>query len=69
MTVSKAIGLTLTIAGLVLAVWFVRMLTAAGPAPLEIFIVAAIAAAMISVGLRYTLKSRKKKKSQEGSGP
>jgi membrane protein implicated in regulation of membrane protease activity len=66
--VTKAIGLMLTIAGLILAVWFVQMLAAPGPAPLETFIVAAIAVAMISVGMRYILKSPQKKKPQEGSG-
>jgi hypothetical protein len=58
----------LTIAGLVLALWFVQMLTAPGAAPLTTFVVAAIAAAMISVGVRYILKSPRKK-SKEGSGP
>jgi membrane protein implicated in regulation of membrane protease activity len=58
--VSKAIGLMLTIAGLVLAVWFARMLLEPGPAPLTSFVVAAIAVAMISVGLRYLLKARNK---------
>jgi hypothetical protein len=66
--VTKAAGLMLTIAGLILALWFVQMLMAPGPAPLETFVVAAIAAAMISVGVRYILKSSKKKKAKEGSG-
>jgi hypothetical protein len=56
--VSKAIGLMLTIAGLVLAVWFVQMLLLPGPAPLTSFVVAAIAVAMLSVGLRYLLRSK-----------
>jgi membrane protein implicated in regulation of membrane protease activity len=67
---SKPIGLMLTIAGLVLAVWFVQMLLVPGPAPLQVFIVAAISFAMLSVGIRYTLKNSKKKqaKKKEGSG-
>ena len=64
---TKALGLMLTITGLMLATWFVQMLLYPGPAPLQIFIVAAMAVAMISVGARYILKSSKKKKA-EGSG-
>jgi hypothetical protein len=41
------------------------MTTATGPAPFPSFVVAAIAVAMISVGVRYILK--KKKKPEEGS--
>jgi len=52
----------LTIAGLILASWFLQMTLAPGPAGLETFVVAAIAAAMISVGIRYILKSPPKKK-------
>jgi heme/copper-type cytochrome/quinol oxidase subunit 4 len=58
--VSRAIGFILTITGLVLAVWFVRIVTAPELAPLQAFIVAAMAVAMISVGLRYVLKKKKK---------
>jgi zinc transporter ZupT len=66
--IAKGIGLMLTIAGAILAVWFVQMLTLPDPAPLTAFVVAAIAAAMISVGIRYILKSNKKKpKTGEGS--
>ena len=57
---SKAIGLILTIAGLVLAVWFVQKLLLPGPVLLSIFLVAAMAVAMISVGLRYLLKVQNK---------
>ena len=64
--VSKGIGLMLTIAGAILAVWFVRMITLPDPAPLPAFVVAAIAVAMISVGIRYILKGGKKKKTGEG---
>ena len=53
---TKAIGLTLTITGAILAWWFVQQLLADGPAPLPAFIVAAIAVAMISVGLRYVFR-------------
>jgi hypothetical protein len=68
--VSRAIGLTLTICGLVLGVWFVRIVMVPDPAPLPAFVVAAIAVAMISVGVRYILKNPKKKKQQgETSGP
>jgi hypothetical protein len=60
----------LTIAGLILALWFVQMLMLPGPAPLTTFVVAAIAFAMIAVGVRYILKSPpNKKKPKEGSGP
>jgi hypothetical protein len=62
---SKAIGLILTITGLMLGWYFVQMTTAPGPAPFPSFVVAAIAVAMISVGVRYVLK--KKKKPEEGS--
>ncbi len=60
---SRAIGLMLTVAGLILAVWFIQMLVLPGPAALESFVVAAIAVAMISVGIRYIFKSPRKKKS------
>jgi hypothetical protein len=66
--ISKGIGLMLTIAGAILAVWFVQMMTLPDPAPLPAFVVAAIAAAMISVGIRYILKSGKKKKPKTGEG-
>lgn len=59
---TRAIGLMLTIAGMILAIWFVQMVAAPGPAALEHFVVAAIAVAMLSVGVRYTLKDSKKKK-------
>lgn len=52
----------LTVAGLILASWFVQMLLVPGPAGLETFVVAAIAVAMISVGVRYILKGGKPKK-------
>jgi hypothetical protein len=67
--VSKAIGFTLTITGIVLVVWFVRIVMAPDLAPLQAFVVAAIAAAMISVGIRYILKGSKKKKKPEGTAP
>ena len=59
--ISKAIGFILTIAGLVLAVYFVQMAIEPGPAPLTTFVVAAIGAMMIMVGIRYILKSSAKK--------
>ncbi|MFZ4684368.1 MAG: hypothetical protein ACOYMK_02015 [Hyphomonadaceae bacterium] len=62
---SKAIGLILTITGLMLGWYFVQMTAAPGPAPPPVFAVAAIAVAMISVGVRYILKT--KKKPEEGS--
>ena len=63
---SKAIGLTLTITGLMLGWYFVQMVMNPGPAPLPSFLVAAIAVAMMSVGIRYVLK-QSKKKPKEGS--
>ena len=66
--ISKGLGLMLTIAGAILAVWFVQMMILPNPAPLTAFIVAAISAAMLSVGIRYILKSGKKKtKTGEGN--
>lgn len=59
---SRAIGLMLTVAGLILLVWFIQMLVAPGPAALESFVVAAIAVAMLSVGIRYIFKNSKKNK-------
>ncbi|MEZ5938343.1 MAG: hypothetical protein R3C52_08990 [Hyphomonadaceae bacterium] len=56
-TVSRAIGLILTITGMTLAIWFVQMAALPGPVPLFAFPVAAIAVAMVSVGLRYVFKS------------
>ncbi len=52
--ISKAIGFILTIAGLVLAVWLRPGCSPCcrEPAPLPTFVVAAIAFAMISVGIR-----------------
>ena len=67
---SKPIGLILTITGLMLAWYFIQMIMQPGPAPLPSFVVAAIALMMISVGIRYILKSppkKKKKKPEEGS--
>jgi hypothetical protein len=66
--ISKGIGLMLTIAGAILAAWFVQMLMLPDPAPLPAFVVAAIAAAMISVGIRYILKSGRTKKPKKGEG-
>ena len=63
-----------TIAGLVLAPWFVQMALVPGPVGLETIVVAAIAVAMISAGIRYIFKSPPKKKKTppnvlgEGSG-
>ena len=58
---SKAIGLILTITGLMLGWYFVQKIMLPGPAPLPSFVIAAIALAMISVGVRYILKPSKKK--------
>ena len=65
LTVSKAIGLILTITGLMLGWYFVQMITQPGPAPLPGFVVAAIAVAMISVGVRYILKRARKRRSRK----
>lgn len=64
---SKAIGLMLTITGLMLGWYVVQMMMGPGLTPLPVFIVAAMAVAMISVGVRYILKSPPKKKEKEGS--
>ena len=55
----------LTIAGLVLGVWFVQIELLAGPAPMSSFLVAAMAVAMLSVGLRYMLKAQGKSPNDE----
>jgi divalent metal cation (Fe/Co/Zn/Cd) transporter len=67
--VSKAIGLILTITGLMLGWYFIQTTMQPGPAPLPSFVVAAIAVMMISVGIRYVIKSpaKKKNKTEEGS--
>ncbi len=57
---SKAIGFILTITGLVLAVWFVQIVSQPDPAPLPAFVVAAVCVAMISVGVRYILKGARR---------
>jgi divalent metal cation (Fe/Co/Zn/Cd) transporter len=62
---SKAIGFILTITGITLGVWVWQMLSFPGPAPLQTFPVAAIAAAMISVGIRYILKGAKQDKEKK----
>jgi membrane protein implicated in regulation of membrane protease activity len=64
---SKAIGLILTVTGLMLGWVSVQIMLAPGLAPLPYFVVAAIAVAMLSVGIRYILKSPKQKKQKEGS--
>jgi hypothetical protein len=64
--ISKGLGIMLTICGAILGVWFVQMMMLPDPAPLPAFVVAAIAVAMISVGIRYILKGGKKKKTGEG---
>lgn len=64
---SKAIGLILTITGLMLGWFTVQMMLAPDPTPLPVFIVAAIAIAMLSVGVRYILKRPNKQNQKEGS--
>ena len=64
---SKAIGLILTITGLMLGWYVAQTMMVPGPAPLPSFVVAAIALAMLSVGVRYILKRPKQKKQKEGS--
>ncbi len=59
---SKAIGLTLTITGAILAWWFFQQLIAPQQTPLPAFIVAAMSVAMISVGLRYIVRKSPPKK-------
>ena len=62
---SKAIGLILTITGLMLGWYCAQMMMVPGPAPLPVFVVGAISVAMLSVGIRYILK-RPKKNQKEG---
>ncbi len=66
---SKAIGLILTITGLMLGWYFIQTGMQPGPVPLPAFVVAAMAVMMISVGVRYIIKSpaKKKKKTEERS--
>jgi hypothetical protein len=52
----------LLLVGGMLAVYFVQQLISSATPPLTTYVIAAIAVAMISVGLRYALKSSKKKK-------
>jgi TRAP-type C4-dicarboxylate transport system permease small subunit len=53
---SRAIGLILVITGLVLGVWFVQSALPSRPIPWPNYIVAALAAAMVSVGARYVFR-------------
>ncbi|MBI1339879.1 hypothetical protein GC169_06675 [bacterium] len=59
MTASRIIGLTLTITGIVLAVWFTQMLLGSPRMTWQTYLVAAISGAMLSVGVRYLLKRSK----------
>jgi len=63
---SRALGLILTITGLMLGWHTVQMMMPPGPPPLSAFIVAAITVAMLSVGARYILKRPKPRKQKEG---
>ncbi len=56
-SLARAIGLILTITGIMLALWFFQTFAAPGPAPLFSYIVAAIGLAMLSVGVRYIFKT------------
>lgn len=58
---TKALGLMLTIIGAILAWWFVQQLLAETLTPFPAFIVAAIAVAALSVGIRYLLRKKPKK--------
>jgi hypothetical protein len=66
--ISKGIGITLVLVALILGVWFVQMMRLPDPAPLTSYVVAAVAVAMLSVGIRYIVKSNKKKP-KPGEGP
>jgi hypothetical protein len=66
---SKAIGLILTTTGLMLGWYCVQMGLQPGPVPLPVFVVAAMAVAMLAVGVRYILKPKPPKKSKEGGSP
>lgn len=53
---TKAVGLLLTITGLLLLAAFLQVAWPKGPTPLPYFIVFAMAVMMLSVGVRYILK-------------
>ena len=53
---TKAVGLLLTITGLLLLASFLQVAWREGPVPLPYFVVLAIAVMMLSVGMRYILK-------------
>ena len=53
---TKAVGLILTITGLLLLVSFLQVTQQPGPPPLPYFVVFAIAVMMLSVGVRYILR-------------
>jgi hypothetical protein len=66
--IAKGIGITLILVGLILGAWFVQTMRLPDPAPLTSYVIAAIAVAMLAVGIRYILKSSKKKP-KPGEGP
>lgn len=53
---TKAVGLLLTVTGLLLLVSFMQVSWREGPVPLPYFVVLAIAVMMLSVGVRYILR-------------
>ena len=53
---TKAVGLLLTVTGLLLLIAFMQAAWPEGPTPLPYFVVFAIAVMMLSVGVRYILK-------------
>ena len=66
--IARGVGIMLVLVGLMLGAWFLQMMGLPDPAPLTAYVVAAIAVAMLSIGIRYILKSKKKQpKPGEGS--
>ncbi len=65
---AKAIGLILTITGLMLGWRFYQTIAQPGPAQPPAFVVAAIAVMMLLVGVRYVIKSPAKKKNNREEG-
>ena len=53
---TKAVGLLLTVTGLLLLVSFMQVAWRDGPVPLPYYVILALAVMMLSVGVRYILR-------------